>query len=51
MTDWIKWSGGECPVDQETMVEIACRGGLADEGLAGGSEIIRRMGKELDGLL
>lgn len=20
--DWIKWSGGECPVDPETMVEI-----------------------------
>jgi len=27
MNDWIKWEGGECPVDGETIVEIQFRQG------------------------
>ena len=32
---WIKWSGGECPVPPETMVQVKLRSGIVGELRAG----------------
>lgn len=32
--DWIKWSGGECPVDPYTLVDVICFGGNRNFGFA-----------------
>jgi hypothetical protein len=34
MSDWIKWKGGECPVDGNVIVEIEVDGAGLYEGLA-----------------
>ena len=31
---WIKWAGGECPVDEYDFVEVRFRNGFAPKGTA-----------------
>lgn len=35
MNDWIKWKGGECPVDRDVLVEIVTAGRQLMENRAG----------------
>jgi hypothetical protein len=34
MSEWIEWKGGRQPVDDDVMVEIECKNGHVDRGLA-----------------
>ena len=34
MTTWIEWTGGECPVDGDVVVEVELSDGLVSEGSA-----------------
>jgi hypothetical protein len=50
-TDWIEWKGGECPVSEDTVVEIHLRCDERNEGPARGfewSHDIARFGYEGD---
>lgn len=30
MSDWIKWNDGECPVEEDALVDVEFRNGLRD---------------------
>lgn len=36
--EWIEWGGGDCPVAEDTVVEIKLRNGLSNDGSVVGFE-------------
>ena len=38
MTDWIEWTGGDCPVAKGTLVDVKYRDGRSARGVTAGTE-------------